>query len=108
MKILNQSEYYVNNGGIDLLGILGVLATVVLIIVTLSLLLDGELGAFIVSFMLTAVIGFGTYHATDYATQTGIEYEVTIDDFNEVYEKGYEIVEKRGEIYVVRKAEESE
>lgn len=34
-----------------------------------------------------------------------IQYEAIITDFNEVYENGYEIVDKRGEIYVVEKVE---
>lgn len=33
-------------------------------------------------------------------------HEATIDDFNEVYEQGYEIVDQRGDIYILENVKE--
>jgi hypothetical protein len=52
------------------------------------------------------VILFGILSILAFAT-TPERLEVKITDFNEVYEKGYEIVEQRGAIYVIQKAEEN-
>jgi hypothetical protein len=49
---------------------------------------------------------FGILSILAFAT-TPERLEVKITDFNEVYEKGYEIVEQRGDIYVIQKAEEN-
>lgn len=37
-----------------------------------------------------------------------VTYKATITDFNEVYHNGYEIVDREGEIYILRKVDDDE
>ncbi len=59
--------------------------------------------------ILLSVIGDYDMGLVDLSTNpTPDKYEAIITDFNEVYEQGYEIVDQRGDIYVVKKTEEGD
>lgn len=105
MEILNQTEYYVNSGFIDGITVAGILLTLFLFISLFIALMEGEKGAVFGYSVAVILIGFGTFSAYIHATEKAPQYEVKISDFNEVHEKGYEVVEQRGQIYVVRKKE---
>lgn len=61
-------------------------------------------GRVFLSIALVALISLFTYN-TVRAVNEGVkeEYKATITDFNEVHDKGYEIVGREGEIYTLVK-----
>lgn len=52
-----------------------------------------------VALLMTIAFVFGIKEGPE------VTYDATITDFNEVYEQGYEIVEQRGKIFVIKERE---
>lgn len=62
-----------------------------------------SIAALFICALLSTLFGFGTLSA--YIDGVQVEYKATVTDFNEVFNKGYEIVKKEGEIYTLTKVE---
>lgn len=105
MEILNETMVSANGVGTEVMALLFTVVTAVLFIVAIISAVEKSVGS-----TFAAVIGcllFVTFasHAIQDARESVPQYEVLITDFNEVYEQGYEIVDQRGKIYIVRKSE---
>lgn len=106
MKILSTTEYtgfHLTMIGINLLA--GIFMFV-MALTALYLFLTGDYYiSLIAGFLFTAAIGvflaYGSYQM--YKDGAEVTYKATITDFNEVYDKGYEIVDREGEIYTLVK-----
>lgn len=68
---------------------------------------NSDWGRVFLSIALVILISLFAY-STVRAVKEGIkeEYKATITDFNEVYDKGYEIVDREGEIYTLVKTKQ--
>jgi hypothetical protein len=64
---------------------------------------DGILGAVVLA-IITALCVWGFVFTIAQGPET--TYKAKITDFNVVYEKGYEIIEKDGELYTIRESED--
>lgn len=105
MEILNVIEQGVDWFLVLLSVILLVFALIVLSLMALAIKEEDYLPA-LVMFLFSAVIGALAVTGFDSEfSEKPPHYEVKITDFNEVYEKGYEIIDKRGEIYVIKESE---
>jgi hypothetical protein len=100
MEILNVIPGSTGNMG---WGVFIVIIALTFLIVSVWAAIDGE-GEIFATFLAIAV-GAGFLSIFAYTDSSPEQYEVKITDFNEVYSQGYEIIEQRGEIYVVKKAE---
>lgn len=63
-----------------------------------------DITGIIVSAILAVVFGLMTAWIAE--TGPNVKYEAIVNDYNEVYEQGYEIVDQRGEITIIRKVGE--
>ncbi len=106
MEIVNVIEGGLEVGGLIAVSIAFLLCLVILIasIYAVSKREEGGLIGTFFGLTLTVFVGWGIYSLV--TNPTPDKYEVIITDFNEVYEQGYEIVDQRGDIYVVKKTEE--
>lgn len=105
MSILNEEYIYVQRN--ELLSF--ILFYLVIVFIVLSIILTAERYAKVgLSFCLIAFIGiiFGTYFSHEVKTDTKL-YEVVLDDnypISTIYDN-YEIIEKRGKIWVLQDKE---
>lgn len=108
MKILSEREYYDFHPALGLVClVLGLVALGLVVALIFHAFKDGEFeNLFAVAFLiLIALILFkGFDKSLDH--KMVYEYKATITDFNEVHDKGYEIVDREGEIYMLVKKEE--
>lgn len=105
MEILNTMQ-----GSVDVFGIIaGVLLSgfaILALCIVIFAFYEGEVGAGIGALLITVFLGLFSYVSiTESLVKSPTQYEVKITDYNEIYEKGYEIIEKRGDIYVIQKSE---
>lgn len=108
MEILFQYDTYVNSGFIDAVFIFSLILAIASIIFALVFLHDGEIMFGSILILLSIIFAVSTYLSGSISLEKGTQYEAVITDFNEVYSQGYEIIEQRGKIYVLRKTSESE
>ncbi|MFD2704665.1 hypothetical protein [Salibacterium lacus] len=82
-----------------------VASAIVLIVgvATVSAGIDGQEPFFVTLGIIITLIG-GLFLTQSVVIET--RYEAIVDDYNEVYEQGYEIVDQRGEITIIRKVGE--
>lgn len=105
MKILSEREYYEFHpalGFICLAGGLLLLCAVVAFII--EAFKEGRFDLFFGSMVLivfSLMLFQGFKESLDH--KMVYEYKATITDFNEVHDKGYEIVDREGEIYTLIK-----
>lgn len=108
MEILSQETYAVLGGNflLDGLLILSAMAAALILIGAFLELSDGSVSGFLVSVVCLIAFSVLTYFSYGWATEYQTKYKVTIDDFNEVHDGGYEIVDQEGDIYTVIKKED--
>lgn len=92
------------------LGIIGIILCSIFITSALFFVHDmatkngWDIGGIVLSLLLISTGSVIFYFAANVEMKQG--YEVIIHDYNEVYEQGYEIIDKRGEIYTIQKVDE--
>ncbi|AYA77368.1 hypothetical protein DOE78_18995 [Bacillus sp. Y1] len=98
MEILNTID-----GGTDyiLLGI-GVLIALFGFLVICAGISASEVAGILVGIIFVGAGLFGAYASIDSSPD---KVEAIVTDYNEVYERGYEVVEQRGDITVLQKRE---
>jgi vacuolar-type H+-ATPase subunit I/STV1 len=107
-EILTQHTHY---GGYWFFLIFGGVMALLFASMVIGLIVDaikGEAGGdSIVGVVVCAIITAGLLWILVYTIAQGPEttYKAKITDFNVVYEKGYEIIEKDGELYTIRESE---
>lgn len=108
MEILNTYQTYTNAGFIDVVFIIVILGIFFFGVGVIANLLEEEYLTGLFFLIITIALGIGAYLLSEPVYEKHTEYEVIIEDYNEVHEQGYEIVETRGEITVIKKIEEDE
>lgn len=105
MKILSEREYYEFP---LILGVICLILGLIILCAIVTLILDAFkekdfelflIAAFFIVIDLTFFVGFN--ESLD--RKVNHEYKATITDFNEVHDKGYEIVDREGKIYTLVK-----
>lgn len=105
MEILNTIS-----GNPDFLGVVfavfGGVIGVAMMIVSTKAYTEGDIGSsvgmFLAGFTFVAVAYLAGLDSLEKSTD---QYEAIITDYNEVYQRGYEVVEQRGDITVLQKRE---
>lgn len=104
MIILNQYETFTNKGTlIDVSAFLAVIVLIVSVVLFIGGAITGKLGVAFGALTAGITSVFFIWLVFDYVTERHTEYEVIVEDFNEIYEQGYEILGQRGEIFIIKK-----
>lgn len=105
MEILSKTSYYEFH---PVLGYISLIIGLVFAVIVLGLIIDSIKDENITPLFLA--VGFSILAAfcifafvSSLDHKMVYEYKVTITDFNEVHEKGYEIIDQEGKIYTVTK-----
>ena len=105
MEILSKTEYYSFH---PILGIFCLIIGIAFLGLVVAMIIEAfkkeEYALIPISlfFIVLAVVLFLGYN-TSLDREMVYEYKVIITDFNEVYEKGYEVTDQNGKIYTVTK-----
>lgn len=106
MKILSVEDFAEINMILTVLCALGVAFLVIVLCAGIkSILASGfeisDIPPLIIGMLLVGLLTYGGY--CFHTEGVGAEYQATITDFNEVYDNGYEIIGREGEIYTLVK-----
>ncbi len=86
---------------------LGVIASLALVGVIIGAT-ELELGTFLASFAVLVASAVSIYHVHVIGGTEYVRHEVIVNDYNEVFEKGYKVVDQDGKITVIQKEKESD
>ncbi|WP_102271281.1 hypothetical protein [Cytobacillus massiliigabonensis] len=105
MEILNTIPGSVDAFG-TFVGVITGLLAIVLLCAAIAAFYDSEFGIGLLALLVVTATGLFSYVAiSESIVKSPTQYEVRITDYNVIYEKGYEIIEKRGDIHVIQKSE---
>jgi hypothetical protein len=103
MEILN-TEVITEAGGSGLIFIpLGILAMLIGAVVLIAALEAAEGGIALIGLLVVIAGILVVYHLHDVGETSYKQYEVIVEDFNEIYDNGYEIVDQDGKIVTIKK-----
>lgn len=106
MEILNQTEVFTNQDFLDFVFPICLVLGVVMLFCVIASVLGNDFEA-VAIFSIASIIPLTiAYLMWDHVSAQHTEYEVIVTDYDEVYEKGYEIVEQRGKITIIKEATE--
>src|SRR5690606_23441336 len=109
MTVLNSYERMTYDGTfIEIVFIFSAVFAVICLIFTIVAVCFGDYGTSAISGVAALILVVFASLIGDRALEKHTEYEVIVEDYNEIFERGFEIVEQRGEIVVIRKADADE